>query len=115
MIPPSEHFYQCLLEQAPDALVAVDGAGLSTFVNREAERVLGSRRRELLGQGLSVLVAGAGLLPDGPVGTLDLACLDKGGREFPVEVARSLVETPAGSWVMLTFRDVTVRRQAEES
>lgn len=128
MTPCSEQFYQCLLEQAPDAVVVVDGAGLITFANRQAERVFGYRRPELLGQGLSVLAAGrcraqcAALLSDDeavsgaaePGCPLDLACFDKGGREFPVEVARSRVETPAGSVVMLTFRDVAEQRRAEE-
>src|SRR4051812_39776410 len=121
MTPSSEQFYRCLLEQAPDAVVVVDHAGLITLANRQAERVFGRRRQELLGQGLSVLAAGrcraecAALLSDDeavpgparPGSPLDLACLDKGGREFTVQVARSRVETPAGGVVLLTFRDVT--------
>ncbi len=126
--PLSDSFYELLLDQAPDAVVVADRGGFITAVNRQAERVFGYGREELLGQSLGVLAARwcrakcAGLLSDElaaddparPSCPLELGCLGKGGREFPVEVARSHVETPGGSLVMLTFRDVTEQRRAEE-
>ncbi len=128
MTPPGDPFYELLLEQAPDAVVVVDQSGLITFANSQAERMFGYSRQELIGQALGVLavepgrgqraalLSGGQAVPDParPSCPLQLACFHKGGREFPVEAARSRVETPAGSLVMLTFRDVTARRQAEE-
>jgi PAS domain S-box-containing protein len=124
MTPPGDRFYELLLEQAPDAVVVIDGAGRIVFVNRQAERAFAYPRQELVGKGLSVLVAArcAGLLSDDQVATdpaclgcaPGVACLRNGGGEFPADVARSVVEVPGGRLVMLAFRDVTRQREAEE-
>jgi signal transduction histidine kinase len=117
MTPPSEPLRESLLDHAPDAVVAADGAGQITFVNRRGEAMFGRRREELLGEPLAALGAGcAGLLADegGASGPIEVACRGAGGGEVVAEVTRGRVETPKGPLVLLAFRDVTERRRAED-
>jgi PAS domain S-box-containing protein len=58
----SEARYSRLLESASDAIFAVDATGTITSVNRILERTLGRRRRHLIGQPVTALIA---MTPDG--------------------------------------------------
>ena len=46
----------CLLDAAPDAMLAIDEAGLIVLVNAQAERLFGYRREELIGRPVELLV-----------------------------------------------------------
>lgn len=106
-----------ILERITDGFFAVDAAWRFTYVNKEAERLLQRTRAELLGRTMWEEFPGA-------VGTAFQ-------REY--ERARSLQQTvsfeefyaPLGNWVEVRafpadtglsvyFRDVTVRRKAQE-
>ena len=45
-----------LLDAAPDAIIAIDEAGLIVLVNAQAERLFGYRREELIGRPVEPLV-----------------------------------------------------------
>ncbi|GAA2875217.1 hypothetical protein GCM10010517_36080 [Streptosporangium fragile] len=117
-----------LLESAPDAMVIVDGDGRITLVNAQAETVFGYRREELLGAPVEMLV------PEGfrdrhrghrrayaahpqvrPMGAgHELRGRGKDGREFPIEISLSPLQTEDGVLVSAAVRDVTERKLAEE-
>ncbi|MHB1260115.1 MAG: PAS domain S-box protein [Thermoplasmatota archaeon] len=120
--------FRDLLESAPDAMVLVDSAGQIVLVNKEAERLLGYTRQELLGQPIELLVpesrraahvgqrgqymAHASRRPMGR--GLELAARRKDGTEFPVEISLSPVESAEGPRVIATIRDITDRHAIEK-
>ena len=125
-----------LIEQAPDAIVAVRTEGQIAFVNRQAERMFGYERGELVGTAFEHLVPGQldvdrltwghgdpRVLQEGRPGDDESpstgVCRD--GRTFPVEISLGLLETDEGRVVVRTIRDISERviadtalRQSEE-
>mgnify|MGYP001825847882 FL=1 len=117
-----------MLETAPDAMIIVDERGRLAIVNRQAEDMFGYTRADLLGREVEMLLperirkdhlehrsgyaANPELRPMGP--GLDLFGRRKDGREFPVEISLSPVETSSGMFVSSVIRDVTKRRRMEQ-
>jgi PAS domain S-box-containing protein len=128
MAPSSEALGERLFEFAPDAVVVVNRAGLVALANRQAERMFGYGRGELLGRPLESLAPGrfratfVELLARGssrldtPLSrhTRDLVGLRKDGSEFPVEITLGPVEAGEGTLVVLAIRDVSEKKQAPE-
>jgi len=116
------------LNAAPDASVMVDGEGRIVFANRQAETFFGWPRRELLGQSVEVLVPDAARVrhvsqreqyaadpQPRPMGAgLELNARTRDGREVPVEISLSPIETATGRFVTAAVRDITERRRATE-
>ncbi len=119
--------YRAVLEASPNAIVAVDGTAQITYVNPQVEKTFGYAPDELLGQPVEILlpervaerhvahrdafIAHPGARPMG-IG-LDLSGRRKDGREFPVEISLSPVETADGLQVFATVVDITARKAAE--
>jgi PAS domain S-box-containing protein len=124
---PSEDVLRGLLAAAPDALLAVNGAGEIVFMNDQAERVFGWPRSDLLGQPVERLVperfalghpamrAGYVKRPTTrPMGVgLELWARRRDGSEFPAEISLSGFFTAEGLLVAAAIRDVTVSRRTE--
>jgi PAS domain S-box-containing protein len=116
-----------VVDESPNPVLAIDGAGTITYLNRRAEAALGYTGDELVGQHVEVLLpvaAAAGHVaqrdaflahPVGrPLGSgLDLVARRKDGSEFPVEISLAPVALQAGRWVFATIVDITARRAAE--
>jgi hypothetical protein len=124
----SERRFRTVLEASPNAIVAVGPDDLITYANPRAAEAFGYAVEELVGAPFWML------LPERvrerhvghrnrflehplarPMGIgLDLAGRRKDGREFPVEISLSPVETPDGLLVFATVVDITARKQAEQ-
>jgi PAS domain S-box-containing protein len=121
--------FRGLLESAPDAIVIFNSNGRVELINAQTEKLFGYRRDELFGKRIEVL------LPvrfrkaharhrkkyysnphSQPIGFgLELAGRRKDGSEFPIEISFSPMETADGICVTSIIRDVTERKQAEET
>ena len=123
----TEEPFRALLEAAPDAMVIVDDAGIIRLVNAQTEAMFDYGRDELLGRPVEILVPERfrsqhgfhrrGYTANGqtrPMGAgLELYGLRRDGREFPVEISLSPLETPDGLLVSAAVRDVSDRKAAE--
>lgn len=119
--------FEGLLESAPDAIVIVDTEGRIVMVNRQAERLFGYSREELIGQPVELLVPRAleeahrnhrlaymGHPATRPMGIgLELSARRRDGTEVPVEISLSPLETPGGLLVTSIVRDISERKALE--
>lgn len=117
-----------ILRSANDAVICADADGLVVLWNPAAERLLGYREVEMLGQPLTAIiperfreahVAGVGRAAAGGeyrvIGrTVELAALRADGTEFPVELSLSTWSTNGARFFAGIIRDVTERRRAEQ-
>lgn len=122
-----ERFHNAI-ELAPSAMMMLNRAGRIEMMNLQAEVIFGYPRDELLGQPVEMLIparfrknhpkhrisffANPATRPMG-VG-LEVCALRKDGREFPVEIGLSPVETDDGSMVLASITDITDRKRKEE-
>jgi PAS domain S-box-containing protein len=123
----AEAQFRGLLEAAPDGIVIVDHTGAIRLVNRMTELLFGYRRDELLGQPVELLIpehlrdqhvthrTGYIARPTTrPMGVgLELMGRCKDGREFPVEISLSPMQTGDDLLVTAVIRDISRRRRAE--
>ncbi|MCY4074973.1 MAG: SpoIIE family protein phosphatase [Acidobacteria bacterium] len=116
-----------LLETTPDAVVVVDGAGTIVYANRLIEELFGYQPHTLVGRPVEVLVpeqargrhhghrADYGRAPAmRAMGSgSDLLGLHSSGREFPVDISLSPIDSDEGRLVIAAVRDMTERRHIE--
>ena len=112
------------LDAAPDATVITDEAGAIVFASTQLERLFGYRPNEVVGAKMELLLPkrlrrrhrgyfvkffqkpharemGSGL---------ELSALHKDGREFPVEVSLSPVQTENHLLISSAIRDISIRK-----
>ncbi|MBV8162456.1 MAG: PAS domain S-box protein [Acidimicrobiia bacterium] len=115
------------LEAAPDATVVVDRRGRIVSANRQVETLFGYDRSEVIGLAIEALVPER--LRDvhtrhrseymidtrtRPMGAgLNLHGRRKDGKEVPVDIMLSPLDTDEGKLVVAAIRDVTERRRVE--
>lgn len=127
MAPRSE-FHE-LLDAAPDAMVVVDRDGRVTALNPEAERFLGWAEAELLGEPMTRFIptrfhglfgsdagTNGGAPAVAPRGvTVSCCARRRDGSEFPVELARRPIGQGNDARSLVTLRDLTRWRHAQET
>ena len=125
----SEMRFRSVAQCAGDAIISADGKGKIVFWNKSAERIFGYSEQEILGRSISLLMperfreahrvglgraltAGESSMLDR---TVELQGVRKNGNEFPAELSLAKWETTLGTFFSGTVRDITRRREAEES
>jgi signal transduction histidine kinase len=110
-VAQAEQAVRSLLDQAPDALIAVDVLGRLTYVNEEACRALGRHASDLVGQRVTQCIEGFELASDGIPGAA-LPDVYIGDRIFAPTIRQATALHHTGTTISL--RDVTDRRQLEQ-
>ena len=124
----SEEKLKSFLESAPDGMVVVKQDGQIEFVNAQAEKIFGYSRNELLGQKIEVLIPSRhehvheqhrfGFMKHPKVRAMgegmELFGRTKDGKEIPVEISLSPIQTADGLVISATIRDVTEKRKIEQ-
>ncbi len=128
-IMASEDKLRSCFEAASQAILGVTSKGDISLVNRRTEEMFGYVREELLGQPLAIL------LPERfrkshaahresyfaeprvrTMGTgMEFAGLRKDGKEFPVEIGLSHVQTPDGPLAFGMVSDISERKNAADA
>jgi len=115
-----------IIDHVADGVVALDGRGTIVSFSRTAEAVLGYAPGEIIGRPLHVLVAApphAAIdafaqieeIAAAPGDRREMWARHKGGEIVPVEVAASKVAHNGEVLYILTLRDITIRKQTEET
>lgn len=123
--------FQQLVEQSPNGILTVDARGRIALVNRAIERIFGYKREELLNRPVDMLLperlreeAALQLHRGQAAGETSFKTMDNGaafsglhksGREFPMEMGLTPIETLQGMMTLCTVVDVTERKRAEEA
>ena len=117
-----------VVESANDAIISANQKGEIIFWNREAERIFGYSRDEVLGSSLHVIMPERHRLahekglerymrtgePQAIGRVLELEGVRKGGEEFPLELSLSSWKTDEGTFFSAILRDITQRKESEE-
>jgi PAS domain S-box-containing protein len=126
----SEQRVRTIIETASDAFIAIDTRGRIEEWNAQAERMLGWRREEVLGQLLADVVIPqryreahqTGLerylaTGQGPVlnRRIEITALDRNEREFPIELTIWPTHTATRVSFNAFLQDITERKVAQDS
>ena len=103
-----------LLEATPECLVIAAVDGRIVYANHRVEELSGFAREELIDRPVAELVEAAPSLTQATPGdTFEGACRRKDGSEVPIEMHLGTVDGPAGRYLVVTLRDLSMLRAIE--
>ncbi len=122
-----KHLLEAIVGTSGDGIISADAGGRITGWNSSAERILGYRPDEAVGQPLTFIVperfrqrhtagfARAQKLGETRGKILEVAALHKSGAEVPIELSLSTGYTEGEQFFSAIIRDITERKQAENA
>lgn len=125
----SEQRFGAVVEAVPSAILLVDGNGMITLANAQAETVFGYQRADLVAKPVEMLIPERFRTPHAGLrgayardpraramgAGRELVACRKDGGEFPMEAALSPMPTRDGLYVLVSVVDITERRNAERA
>ncbi len=121
-----KHLLEAIVGTSGDGIISADAGGRITGWNSSAERILGYRPDEAVGQPLTFIVperfrqrhtagfARAQKLGETRGKILEVAALHKSGAEVPIELSLSTGHSDGEQFFSAIIRDITERKRAEE-
>jgi len=123
----SEITLQSVIQSAADAIILADGDGKILSCNRAACSIFGYRKRDVMGQSLTMLIPERyreahqrGLERVRVTGesrlagkTIELHGLRKGGDEFPIELSLTSWNAMGKAYYSGIIRDISLRKRGE--
>jgi diguanylate cyclase (GGDEF)-like protein/PAS domain S-box-containing protein len=112
---------KAIMDNVADGIVVLDNDGVIVSFSRPAEAIFGYRRSEVIGRTAAMLIlpgpGEAGLLggDNAPGETRETMARRKSGEVIPIELAASHVRFNGDTLHILTVRDITLRKQTEET
>jgi PAS domain S-box-containing protein len=117
---------KAIMDNVADGIVVLDNQGVVVSFSRPAEAIFGYRRSEVIGRTAGMLILPS---PGEPGQALDLVlgsgnvpgevretmARRKSGEVIPIELAASQVSFNGDTLHILTVRDITLRKQTEET
>lgn len=128
-IKKAEDKLRNFLERAPDSIIVVSETGIIQLVNAQTVKMFGYNREEMIGNNIELLMpqryekmhpfrrfrfyetAKSTQIAE----AFELFALRKDGREFPVEMSLSPMETDEGLMLTASIRDVSEKKQLEKA
>lgn len=101
---PTENKIEGLLEMTADALIVVDDADRIALLNRQAGGLFGYRHDHLIDAPLEQLVPG--WMDSRPARNVPRYGRHRNGKQFPLEITLSPMETESGARMTMTLRNV---------
>jgi PAS domain S-box-containing protein len=127
LLKGSEEKYRIIAESVNDAICVIDPDAKFTFFNRRAEEITGYRSEDLIGHSALEIVGhelrprvsdGIGQIIRGRIiPAYEMILTRKDGGPVPVELNASIIKDAGGNpaGLITAFRDITLRRQAEDT
>jgi PAS domain S-box-containing protein len=126
-LPMDSSLLAAVIELAPTAMVMVDAQGNIVLINREAERLFGYERSDLIGQPVEKLVPeryrhAHPAMRNGYLGHpearrmgvgRELHALRSNGVEVPVEIGLNPIHSDGGTLVLSAIVDISERQRLE--
>jgi protein-histidine pros-kinase len=127
-IKKSEERFKLVVEAAPNAMIMVGSDGKIVMSNARTQTLFGYRREELLGQLIEILVPMRSrahhqehrdaFFSDPKARSIgagrDFFGLSKDGREIPIEIGLTPIETPDGVFALASITDITEHKKSED-
>ena len=114
----AENKFRGLLESAPDAMVIVNENREIQLINKQAEKLFGYSLEELFQKPVDILIPErfSSTNPRSKVAgeSKESIGLNKNGKEIPVQISFSPLQTEEGLLVSAAIRDITGQKLAEE-
>jgi PAS domain S-box-containing protein len=123
-----QDLFKLTVEAIPDAIITVNHANIITLLNQKAIDLFGYEKSALLGQNISLLIpfrhqdthiahtqhfhANPMVRPMGTVGQ-SLFVARKDGREIPVEIQLSPIQTENEIFTLATITDISERKELQ--
>ncbi|MBU2929782.1 PAS domain S-box protein [Winogradskyella psychrotolerans] len=125
----AENKFRGLLESAPDAMVIVNEKGDIQLINKQAEKLFGYSADDLFEESVEILIpnqftSNFKLQPHTELSESDLNALgaekvkefigkNKDGKDIPIQVSLSPLETEEGLLISAAIRDITIQKSAQ--
>ncbi|GER59869.1 hypothetical protein ULMA_19770 [Patiriisocius marinus] len=125
----AENKFRGLLESAPDAMVIVNDLGNIQLINKQAENLFGYTLDEIFNKSVEILIptrfsnnhsqnrsdffSNPKIRSMGVGKGQELFGINRDGKEIPIQISLSPLQTEEGLLVSAAIRDITVQKNAE--